>query len=398
MRVWLISAVAMILGISTGLSITWLEFRDTHEYFKPVSLTKPALSAVAESPDTASLPGPVAVVVGGAKFDFGTLNHDQTGEKAFTIRNAGTKPLVVSWGGESCGMCITNKHNFTSTSVPPGGACEVIVSYATKKPEMKFSESANLITNDPRNSSLQLQIAGFVTMALKLDPDALALNSISTSEPTAVSARLFGYHSDKLELIKHEFSNPTISSQIELIAKPLDAAAIKAEDHARAGLELQFQFKPGLPIGPLSQTVTLTALADTERTIVLPISGSVVGDLSIYGRSFDSSSATLNVGIVNRSVGHSVEIFMLVKGPARHDVKLSVGLLDPPDVLQVSIGDPAALADGKAIKFPIKFTIPKGAPAMNRLGNQQGKAGKLVLETTHPVSKQLPITVRFAVE
>jgi hypothetical protein len=66
--------------------------------------------------------------------------------------------------------------------------------------------------------------------------------------------------------------------------------------------------------------------------------------------------------------------------------------------MQVTVGEKSALADGKAIKFPIKITIPKGTAPVNRLGNAQGKAALVVLETTHPVSKQLPITIRFAVE
>jgi hypothetical protein len=397
MRVWLLSLAAVVLGTSTGLGLTWLEFHDVHEYFQPVSLSKPAQAPV--DPALSGLPaGPVAVVVGGPKFDFGTLNYDQSRDTKFTIRNDGTEALVVTWTGESCGKCIINKEEFTSVSVPPGGTCEVPVTYATKKMNTNFSEAVYLTTNDPRHNSLQLEIVGIVTMALKLDPESLTVNSLPTSELTTVDAKLFGYYSDKLELVKYELSDPSTSALIELKTQPLDAAAVQAQEHARAGLELQVHFKPGLPIGPLNQTVTITAVADMERTIALPIHGTVVGDLSIYGKGYDSANGFLNLGVIRREAGLSIEIFVLVKGPSRQDVKISVGDVDPADVLQVSVGDPTPLGDGRAIKFPVQVTIPKGAPAMNRLGNQQGKAATFVLETTHPISKRLPVTVRFAVE
>jgi hypothetical protein len=397
MRLVFMSLIVIALGASIGLGMTWMEFHDVQEYFQPVSLTTPAVST-ATNVDTKDLTGPVAVVVGGSKFDFGVLNHDQAREKGFVIRNEGTEPLNLSWGGESCGKCISNIRHLDSVTVPPGGSYEVFVGYATRKAEPQFSESAYINTSDLRNSRLQLQIVGAVTMAVKVDPATLALTSISTSEPSSVSAKLFGYHSDKLELVKYEFSDPTSGAFIEITAKPLSEEAIKVENHARAGLDLLLDFKPGLPIGPLSQNVTLTALTDSEHTIVLPITGSVVGDMSIYGKNFDANTGNLNLGILNRNVGVTAEVFVLVKGPQRNDVKLTVGSVDPPETLQVTIGEPAALAGGKTIKIPVKVVVPKGAAKTNRLGTQQGKSGKIILESTHPVSKQLPISVRFAVE
>jgi hypothetical protein len=40
----------------------------------------------------------------------------------------------------------------------------------------------------------------------------------------------------------------------------------------------------------------------------------------------------------------------------------------------------------------------KDAPKMNRQGTAQGKAGKLVLNTTHPTTSKIEFELRFAVQ
>lgn len=389
MRIAVLSIVAILLGASIGLSITWLEFNGVNEHFlQHARSTAPTKAATEEAL-------PIAVVEGGRVFNFGVLNADQTREKTFVIRNEGGKPLDVQWVAESCGKCIQGREKFSGATVPPGGSCEVVVTYSTKKPGPKFSESATISTNDPENSSLLLEIKGDVVKAVRLEPESLTLNSILGSESSTAKVKLIGYQSDKLELLKHEFNNPNANSQFEWTSRPLNASELAAIEHARAGLELQLLVKPGLPIGPISQNVTFKVQAENESTLELPITGSVVGDLSVIGRNIDPRETTYSLGLVKRDTGRSGELFVLVKGPYRDDVKLTVGEVDPPE-LKIAVGEPKS--EGKTVKYPITVSIPKGTPPMSRIGTSQGKAGRFVLQTTHPFSKELPILVRFEVE
>jgi hypothetical protein len=394
MKVWMGALVMLLAGVSAGLAATYLEFRGVREYFEPRSRTKAGMPL---PKGAEQVKGPLAVVVGGTKFDFGTLDYNQSRDQAFTIRNEGNEPLEVEWSSESCGKCIENKHKFPKTTVPPGGECQVIVTYAARKQVKNFDESANLRTNDPRAGLLQLQITGVVTLALKLDPETLALGTILATEPSSATVKLFGFQHDHLEFVKHELSDPSVSSLIELTSRPLNAEEIAKEEHARAGVELKLQLQPGLPIGPLSQTVKLTAKTDTEHEIELPIRATVAGDLSLFGKSYDANSATWSLGVFKASEGCERELFLLIKGPHREDVQVSVGEVDPADVMKVAVGEREALSTGRAIKVPIRVTIPPGTHA-SRLGTAQSPAARLVLETTHPTSKRIPLTVRFAVE
>jgi len=42
--------------------------------------------------------------------------------------------------------------------------------------------------------------------------------------------------------------------------------------------------------------------------------------------------------------------------------------------------------------------VPKGSLTVNCLGAKQGDLGKILIGTTHPVAKEVPIYVRFAVK
>jgi hypothetical protein len=46
--------------------------------------------------------------------------------------------------------------------------------------------------------------------------------------------------------------------------------------------------------------------------------------------------------------------------------------------------------------YPLDVEVLKGSPITNRLGTKQGKAGKIVLGTTHPTAKEVQLFVRFA--
>jgi hypothetical protein len=391
MRIALLTVLAVLLGASIGLSITWYEFRGVGEHFQHMSRTKAPIA-----PGLREIP-PEAVVEGGATYDFGVLNHDQTRETTFVIRNEGGMPLTLTWAPPSCGMCIENKHNFTEKTVPSGESCEVIITFSTKKPGPKFHEVAYLTTNDPGKSSLRLEIKGDVIKAVRLEPETLALNSILSSEASTASVKLVGYHSDKLELVKHEFTNPNTSSLFEVTSKKLDAEGLKNIEHAKTGFEFQIKIKPGLPIGPVAQNIVFNVRTDADHTVELPLTGTVVGDMSIIGKNVDSNESRFSLGLIPKGEGRTAEIYVLVKGPHREDVKLSVGTVDPPQ-LKVSVGEPSSFAEGKIIKFPIQVSIPKGTPPVIRLGNSQGKVARIVLNTTHPHSKELAIDVRFAVD
>ena len=83
MRFAVLYPLAVVLGTSAGLGLTWYEFSNVHDYFN----TRELLSG------TAFKPLPKVVVEGSDQYDFGSLQHQQSGDHVFVVRNEGWRCL-----------------------------------------------------------------------------------------------------------------------------------------------------------------------------------------------------------------------------------------------------------------------------------------------------------------
>lgn len=90
---------------------------------------------------------------------------------------------------------------------------------------------------------------------------------------------------------------------------------------------------------------------------------------------------------------------VLIKGPRRNDVELSITSAFPAGTLQVSLGTPKSINEGAVRMIPLHIEVPPGAAPVNLMGGSENNDyGKILVGTTHPEVKELQILVRFAVE
>jgi len=177
------------------------------------------------------------------------------------------------------------------------------------------------------------------------------------------------------------------------------AGSFEDESHASVARKMLVTVKSGLPLGPINQTIQLEVEAKDKATLEIPIQGTVISDITLVGNSrLDAEHNVLSVGRVRRSEGAQAELRILVKGPDRERIQLTVGERDPEDVLQATIGEPSKIANGAIFLYPLKIEILKTTRVLNRLGTDQGPSGRVVINTTHPQAKQVNLRVRFATE
>jgi hypothetical protein len=101
---------------------------------------------------------------------------------------------------------------------------------------------------------------------------------------------------------------------------------------------------------------------------------------------------------VNASEGAKTTLRLLVKGPYRHDVRLTLKEISPVDVLAATFGEKKEISNGAVCMYPLTVEIPKGSRTVNCLGVNQGELAKILIGTTHPIAKEVPIYVKFAVK
>ena len=333
---------------------------------------------------------------------FGTIGSGAEGEHEFVIGNTGSAPLTLTKGATSCSCTVSDFEAADGVAenakkiVAPGSNTKVRLKWRGKGSGGPFRQQATVFTNDPRRPEIAFVIEGTVVPTWKAVPESIVLSQISAGAAVQATARIFTFGKDPPEIGKLSTTDPQTSQFFSLSSAPLAAQEIAAETGATGGFLLSVDVKPGLPIGPLRQTITVELRIPEELVVDLPIEGSVAGDLALAGNAWDSSQQALLLGTVSGKIGSRAQVVLTAKGPHRAAVKPVVREVVPSSLV-VEVGDGKPVGSGGVIRIPLSITIPPGSPPANHRCSHQAPAGRVVLDTGHPDSPTLTIPVCIAI-
>ncbi len=391
MKLWILTLGMMFVGVAAGASSAWLEFANVANQFEPHNQSAGAAAAIGREKS-----GPLAVVVDGADFDFGVGQRQGAMSHAFIVRNDGDEPLKLEKGATTCKCTLSD---LKTGDVPPGGTAEVRLDWKLVTLGEQFRQTAEIHTNDPRRPTVSLTVHGTVTDLVRLEPHDVVLSNVPANDGAEATVHLYGFNVQDLQVVSHEFTNQDTASYFSLDWKPTAADDLREKQGATTGLTGTLVVKPGLPLGPINQTIQLKTNVGEVDQLELEISGSVVSDVSIIGPSqFVEKHNVLMFGTVEHARGAKATLRILVKGPHRRDVKLTVQEVDPADVLSATLGEMQEINAGAVRMYPLEIEVRPGSRLINRMGSEQAKFGSIVVESTHPTVKKIPIKVKFAVE
>ena len=89
--------------------------------------------------------------------DYGTIEQNENGLRAFKFTNTGNAPLVISKVKSSCGCTVASKPN---QPILPGESAQIEVNYDTKRVGT-FTKSITVFSN-AREPSMNLKIKGTI--------------------------------------------------------------------------------------------------------------------------------------------------------------------------------------------------------------------------------------------
>jgi hypothetical protein len=393
MRTVLGMVLVILLGVGLGIGTATFRVHSTP--------WNPKLDEGVETTAAEALPpsGPAPkVVVDRTEFDFGTLDMDSSGSHVFTIANKGDAPLTLSEGGTSC-RCTMSK--LDREKIPPGGSAKVTITWKPTDKPGPYQQTAKILTNDPAKSQIALTISGRISTAMRFSPSELVLSSLSVGDGATAQSRLFYYLDEPLKIVGQKWSDPATAAHFEATLLPLSKDALKDElkdePALHSGWLVKVTVKPGLPPGPFQQRLLLQTNLTSRPEAMLPIQGTVGSEIAVAGRGWDPDTGILTLGEISRNAGYERKLMLIVRGPARKQVKFKPARVAP-DTLHVSLGQASELNHGVVVEVPLLIQIPQGSPPANHLGSEQGRLGEIILETTHPQVPKLRILVRFAIE
>ena len=387
MKVWITAIISLVLGAALGLGSVWLEFGTKATQFEPHN--QRAGSTIPREN------GPKAFIVGKAEYGFGVGQRNSKMKHTFVIRNAGDQPLTLEKGETTCKCTLSELED---DKVLPGQTTNVLLDWKLVTEGDKFRQSAAIRTNDPNNEHLSLSIYGSVVDLVKLEPSNLVLSSVSITEGTEVTFLLLGYTTETLTVQSHKFTDEETRDFYDLTFEEASVDVVQEHENAKCGLGGTLTVKPGLPLGPINQTIHMTTDVKDVGTLDMSVSGSVVSDISILGTSkYHAKASLLDLGTVDRNEGIQEKLRILVKGPYRHDVRFEVVERTPEDVLAASVDDPQPINNGAVYMHTLHVWIDRNARPVSCVGSNQNKYGKITITTTHPEVKTIPIYVKFSV-
>lgn len=377
MKLVLASLVALAVGVGLGILSTSFELGDD---YLPVPLAERVTQG-----------RPIAIVVNGDHHNFGKMQRNGKSSHEFIVRNDGTEPLSLTTGDTTC-KCTLFKAG--SGTLAPGESTKVKLEWTAKTGDEEFSQSAELRTNDPDRQVIRLVIEGKIFEPLKADRREVNFGTIVGSEPVSGVFRLLAFENKTLELASHEFSQERAKEKFKLESRPLTAEELTESDGATAGLEIRISLDSGLPLGALSQTIKMKTTAENLPMIELPIMATVVSDLSLSGPKVNQEKGLVSLGVLPRGKELKHTVFVLVKGPYRDDVQLTIDYVDPSTSLQAKLGEPSR-DNPKIVRYPLEIIVPADATPVQRVSG--GGFGQIKFKTTHPETKEFKVFVNFAV-
>jgi hypothetical protein len=383
----LLAALALALGIGMGVFMTNREFAKD---VLPLDLTPTSGSAAASKTKI----GPKVVVVNNERHEFGKMDRTEHRSHVYVIRNDGDAPLTLETGQPSCGVCV-KVFKVDRSEVPPGERANVTIEWEAKPGDIEFEQSGPLTTNDPRRPTIQLTIKGTIIDTVRAERTDVHFHDISANEPAAGGINIHSFRFDDPKVENFELTNSTLAPFFNVSFVPLASSELAKEPNAKAGLKMNIEIKPGMPIGRIEQSVKVTTNQPGAPPLTVNIHGNVISDIYLAaGQMVAPEKLLVGLGPVQRSEGAKRTFYLIVKGPHRDATQLQVASVTPPMDFKATLGEPNR-DNPKIIRYPLNVEVPAGATPVNHMS--EGAYAQVRLTSTHPDVKELNIKVRYAV-
>jgi len=387
----LVAAMALVVGAAVGAAAAAV--RSTIVPWRVGDLA----AAVGDVPGTAP-----RAEVPETRHAFGTIGTGAAGRHRFEIRNVGGGPLTLTRGVSSCSCTVTDFDAAAGGAadgrmvVPAGGATAVTVKWTGKPPGGPFQQQVTVLTDDPRRPEIVFSIEGTVVPTWRAMPESIVLPKLAASVGGRASVTVFTYGDTPPVLGALTIDHPEADRLFALSSSPLAPAELAAEPSASGGFRIDLVAKPGLPLGPLRQTLRVAFTMGEDYVAEVPVEGTVGGDLVLAGGGWDSGRQALLLGTVSQKSGTRTRVWLTAKGPHREQVRPTIAETVP-DGLEVTIGPGQPIGTGGVIRIPIDVVVPPGSRPFNHLCTEEGPPGRIVLQTGHPDSPTLTIPVCVAI-
>jgi len=402
--------VAALIGVGCGWFVHNSNFAAESEFgpFKPGDRDVPERVEVAKReipPDQM----PKLEVVGGEQFDFGVMEPGAEGKHSFVVRNIGKGPLELEFAGSTCKCTVGS---LKESTLQPGEQTEIDLTWITKSTGEEFGQSAILKTNDPTRGELNLVIRGRVISSMTMVPRTFSFGEVESGEPIVLESTVFSFSKTPIVPVKQSFNDPDVLNRATFAVEEVSVESTGNEDYKSAtqAFKVRIEIAPGLRQGPLRENFSfgfapksaVDADGKYDEDVLFQFyaetTGRIVGAITLLEsrRVFNGENGYYyTMGEVDPKSETPYRANIMLRGPKRDSIKLSIGDVQPAGILKAELGEP--VGRNTTVLVPLTLTIDPSAEPIDRMGRGNDDFGTVSIKTDDPNLSPLELRVRFMV-
>ncbi|MCH1497042.1 MAG: DUF1573 domain-containing protein, partial [Rubripirellula sp.] len=270
-NLWTWILLSALLGIATAAVANYTTFGSREAFFGPFGTNNEMTAADLPAYRQSLLPDgrPKVELVDEPSFDFGLMAPDTEGEHLFRVKNIGTGDLRLRLGASTCKCTLGD---LEKESLAPGEETEIKLSWTVKAGLTEFSQSAEVITNDPDAVVIRLAITGEVAREIDLVPETWTFGEVATGEAFEVTGKVYSFLDTDIELTDLVFTKEELTELSEFEISPFTPTETNdgIRGIARQGFVVTARVKPGLRQGAVSQNLRMQLNRLDESGKVIP--------------------------------------------------------------------------------------------------------------------------------
>jgi len=241
----------------------------------PTVAVQPAAAPVAPVAAAPATGGKPKIFCAQPLFEFGSKNNAESVKHTFTVKNDGAGVLNISNVKPACGCTIAN---ISSKILQPGESATIDANLSLKGRRGLQTKTITVNSNDPTTPAFRLTLKGTAVSAVNLSPTSVYVGNLGQGESATKTVTISNNDTNALNITSVKAQNNSVTLNLKTI-----------EEGQK--YELDVTTSSTLPIGRISDFITITTDNPKAKSERVTVYGQVVGKLNVAPAKLDLVAA-----------------------------------------------------------------------------------------------------------
>ncbi|MBS0266937.1 MAG: DUF1573 domain-containing protein [Planctomycetes bacterium] len=336
------------------------------------------------------------VLVSEFEWQFGSMALGETRSHDFIFTNRGKGPLTIKMGETTCQCTYGDLKAGEQRVIPPGSSETIKLTWKPTGATDYFSKGAEILTDDPKQPSINLRVTGKVAEQVTVFP------GIEWECPEIFESKSVVCRGGLLSTILDSFNVTSVEARgkpLKFEVLPMTPEQLDDSRKSKSGYEIRVTIPPDMDMGafrfPVHIKTDVPSITEAEGDsgkfveFDVTVMGVRKGPITFAGPHWLDEKMAVSLGQFELAKGREVSVPMFIRNPPAEGFKLTKPPEVTPSDLKVEI-IPDDRGQGKALRCVLKVSYPASGP---RVDHQSLNPGRIHLSTNHPGAPEIDLIV-----